>query len=130
LFSQQEPILPQIEAAVEGGLHIPLNIPPVATAPITVATLGSNTLEYIPMSQPAQASVSQGRQTITVAASTNGGLKGTPPAPFDGDRKKSHAFLVAFTIYYFANQKNKAMSNAATCITTCLTFMQEDMMEL
>jgi len=87
-FDTQEPILPQIKAAVKSGLHIPLDIPPVATAPITVATLGSNTLEYIPMSQPAQASVSQSGQTITVAASTNGGLKRTPPTPFDGDRKK------------------------------------------
>jgi len=121
-----EPILPQIEAAVASGLHIPLDIPP---ASITVATSGPNTLEYIPMSQPAQASVSQSGQTITVAASTNGGLKGTPPAPFDRDRKKSHAFLVAFAIYHFANQKNEAMSNAATCVTTCLTFMQGDMME-
>jgi len=128
-FKTQEPILPQIEAAVESGLHIPLDIPPVATAPITVTTSGSNTLEYIPMSQPAQASVSQRRQTITVAASTNGGLKGTPPAPFNRDRKKSHAFLITFTIYHFTNRKNEAMSNPATCITTCLTFMQGDMME-
>jgi len=128
-FDTQESILSQIEAAVEAGLYIPLDIPPVATAPITVATLGSNTLKYIPMSQPAQASVSQSRQTITVTASTNGGLKGTPPAPFDGDRKKSHAFLIAFAIYHFTNRKNKAMSNPATCITTCLTFMQGDMME-
>jgi len=129
LFSPQEPILPQIQAAVKLGLHIPLDIPPVAAAPITVAISGSNTLEYIPMSQPAQASVSQGRQTITVAASTNGGLKGTPPAAFDRDRKKSYAFLVAFAIYHFTNRKNEAMSNPAIRITTCLIFMQGEMME-
>jgi len=128
-FETQEPILPQIEAAVKSGLHIPLDIPPVAVAPITVATSGSNTLNYIPMSQPAQASVSQSGQTITVATSTNGGLKGTPPAPFNGDRKKSHAVLITFAIYHFTNRKNEAMSNPATCITTCLTFMQGDMIE-
>ena len=67
------------------------------------------------MSQPAQASVSQGGQTITVATASNGGgLKGTPPQPFEGDRDKSHAFLVAFGIFQFANRKNKAMSNPAT----------------
>jgi len=129
LFDTQEPILPQIEAAVESGLHIPLDIPPVAAAPIMVATSGSNTLDYIPMLQPAQASVSQSGQTITVATSTNGGLKGTPSAPFDRDRKKSHAFLITFAIYHFANRKNEAMSNPATCVTTCLTFIQGDMME-
>jgi len=58
LFTEQEPILPQIETAVESGLHIPLDIPPVAAEPIMVATSGVNTLNYIPMSQPAQASVS------------------------------------------------------------------------
>ena len=51
LFQEQEPILPQIEAAVKAGLRIPFNVPPVAAAPITVTTLGSNSLEYIPMSQ-------------------------------------------------------------------------------
>jgi len=84
------------------------------------------------MSQPApaQASVSQGRQTITVAAASNGGgLKGTPPQPFEGDRNKSHAFLVAFGIFWFANWKNEAMSNPATWVTTTLTYMQGPMME-
>jgi len=58
LFIEQEPILPQIKIAVESGLHIPLDIPPVAAEPIMVATSGVNTLNYIPMLQPAQASVS------------------------------------------------------------------------
>jgi len=57
-FQEQEPILPQIEAAVKSGLHIPLDIPLVTAAPITVATSGYNTLEHIPMLQLAQASVS------------------------------------------------------------------------
>ena len=128
-FETQEPILPQIEAAVASGLHILLDTTPAAAVPITVATSGFNTLSYIPMLEPAQASVSQGGQTITVAASTNGGLKGTPPTLFDRDRKKSHAFLVAFAIYHFTNRKNEAISNPATCVTTCLTFMHSDMME-
>jgi len=88
--------------------------------------------QYIPMSQPApaQASVSQGGQTITVATASNGGgLEGTPPQPFKGDRKKSHAFLVAFGIFQFANWKNEAMSNPATWVTTVLTYMQGPMME-
>ena len=63
-------------------------------------------------------------QTITVAAaSTNGRLKGTPPPMFDGNRDKSHKFLVNFHIYKFANRNNNAMSNPATCITTALTYM-------
>ena len=63
-------------------------------------------------------------QTITVAAATtNGRLKGTPPTIFDGDRDKSHKFLVDFRIYKFTNRNNDAMSNPATCVTTALTYM-------
>jgi len=84
------------------------------------------------MSQPApaQAPISQGGQTITVAAALNrGGLKGTPSQPFEGDRNKSHAFLVAFGIFRFTNQKNEAMSNPATWVTTALPHMQGPMIE-
>jgi len=111
-LSPQEPILPQIEEAIAQGISIPLDITPVAavlppltqgppTAPIPVATSAQgNTLSYVPMSgsQPIQVAASRG-QTITVTAASNGGLKGTPPQPFEGDRNKSHAFLVAFGIF-------------------------------
>jgi len=63
-------------------------------------------------------------QTITIAAaSTNGGLKGTPPPHFSGDRDTSHNFLVNFGIFRFANRNNDAMSNPATRVTTALTYM-------
>jgi len=141
-LSPQEPILPQIEEAIAQGISIPLDITPVAAVlppftqgppiiPIPVATSAQgNTLSYVPMSgsQPIQVAASGG-QTITVTAASNGGLKGTPPQPFKGDRNKSHAFLVAFGIFRFANQKNKAMSNPATWVTTALTYMQENMIE-
>jgi len=100
-LSPQEPILPQIEQAVAQGISIPVDVTPAAQIlpPITVTTSGDNTLKYIPMSQPAQASVSQSGQTITVTTTNGGGLKGTPPQPFEGDRDKSHAFLVTFGIF-------------------------------
>ena len=79
-------------------------------------------------------------QTVTVAAiSTNGGLKGTPPPHFSGDRDTSHNFLVNFGIFRFTNRNNEAMSNPATCVTTVLTYMgrtlvdpwkEQQMMEL
>jgi len=78
--------------------------------------------------QPIQVAASGG-QTITVATALNRGLKGTPPQPFKGNRNKSHAFLVAFGIFKFANRKNKAMSNPAMRVTTALTYMQANMME-
>jgi len=121
-LSPQEPILPQIKEAVAQGISIPLDVMPAAAVlppvsqrpsgpsisrsgppnvPITVTAPGGSTLSYIPMSgpqQPTQVAASRG-QTITVTAASNGGLKGTPPPPFEGDRNKSHAFLVAFGIF-------------------------------
>jgi len=151
-LSPQEPILSQIKEAVAQGISIPLDVTPAAAVlppvpqrssgpsisrsgppnvPITVTAPGGSTLSYVPMSgpqQPIQVAASRG-QTITVAVASNGGLKGTPPPPFEGDRNKSHAFLVIFGIFRFANRKNEAMSNPATWVTTALTYMQGNMME-
>jgi len=149
-FTPQTPILPQIEEAATQGIAIPVDIapitatlpviPPVApSAPAIVATSGPNTLTHIPPTMSGQAGGSgQGAtgaasiaaatggtgQTVTVAAmSTNGGLKGTPPPHFSGDRDTSHNFLVNFGIFKFANRNNDAMSNPATQVTTALTYM-------
>ena len=149
LFTPQEPILPQIEEAASQGISIAVDTAPAASilptqqpdtsnAPVIVASSGPNTLTYIPANMSGQGGSGQGArgaapthvtaatgrtgQTITVAAaSTNGRLKGTPPPMFDGDRDKSHKFLVDFHIYKFANRNNNAMSNPATHITTALT---------
>ena len=150
-FTPQEPILPQIEEAVSQGIPIAVDTAPAASvlptqqpdmsnAPVIVASSGPNTLAYIPANMAAQGGSGQGAggaapvhvaaatggtgQTITVAAaSTNGGLKGTPPPMFDGDRDKSHKFLVDFHIYKFTNRNNDVMSNPATRVTTALTYM-------
>ena len=146
-FTPQEPILPQIEEATSQGIPIAVDIAPAASVlpiqtniPVIVASSGLNTLTYIPANMAAQGGSGQGAggtapahvatatggtgQTITVAAaSTNGGLKGTPPPMFDGDRDKSHKFSVDFCIYKFTNRNNKAMSNLATRITTVLTYI-------
>jgi len=151
-FTPQTPILPQIEEAANQGIAILVNTTPVASTlpvastsasalpvvqstPVIVASSGPNTLTRIPPTMLGQTGGSgQGATgaasiaattggTITVAASTNGGLKGTPPPHFDGDRDTSHNFLVNFGIFRFANRNNDAMSNPATRVTTALTYM-------
>ena len=151
LFTPQEPILPQIEEATSQGITIavdtapaasvlPTQQPDVSNTPVIITSSGPNTLAYIPANMATQGGSGQGAggaapvhvaaatggtgQTITVAAiSTNSGLKGTPPPMFEGDRDKSHKFLVDFCIYKFANRNNDAMSNPATRVTTALTYM-------
>ena len=115
-------------------------IPSVApSAPVIVTTSGPNTLTYIPPTMSGQAgglgqhtggaasiaaTTGGTGQTVTVAAaSSNRGLKGTPPPHFSGDRDTSHSFLVNFGIFRFTNRNNDAMSNPATHVTTALTYM-------
>jgi len=121
-------VLPPVSQRSSGPSISRLGPPKV---PITVTAPGGSTLSYVPMSGPQQPTqvAASGGQTIMVATASNRGLKGTPPQPFEGDRNKSHAFLVAFGIFKFANRKNEAMSNPATCVTTVLTYMQGNMME-
>ena len=148
-FTPQEPILPQIEEAAAQGITITVDTAPATSVlptqqpetPVIVASLGQNTLAYIPATMAIQGGSGQGAgeaapiyvvaatggtgQTITVAATaTNGRLKGTLPPIFNGNRDKSHNFIVNFGIYRFANRNNNAMSNPATCITTALTYME------
>ena len=149
-FTPQEPILPQIEEAASQGITIAVDTalaasilptqPDVSNIPVIVTSSGPNTLAYIPANMATQGGSGQGTrgaapghvaaatggtgQTITVAAaSTNGRLKGTPPPMFNGDRDKSHKFLVDFCIYKFTNRNNDVMSNPATCVTIALTYM-------
>ena len=53
-------------------------------------------------------------------------LKGHPPAPFDGNRKKSKGFLLTFKLYQGLNCRNDAMSNPYNCVVTTLTFIEGD----
>ncbi len=53
-----------------------------------------------------------------------GGLKGSPPTKFDGDRKMAKKFLNDFKTYKFLNQKNETMKIPANRIALALTFIK------
>ena len=65
-----------------------------------------------------------------VQINANRALKGNPPAIFNGDCTKSSGFLVVFKLFKAADQNNEAMSNPYSHITTALTYMTGDAMEL
>ena len=100
------PILPQIVEMAEAGHSIPIDITPVTA-----------------MSQINTTNTTQ--QPINII-NTGGGLKGNPPAIFNGDRRKSKGFLLAFYLYKGLNRKNESMSNPYNCVITALTFMEGD----
>jgi hypothetical protein len=71
-------------------------------------------------------------QTVQVINPINGGgpLKGSPPALFDGNRKKSRGFLLAFDLFRKVNKDNSAMKNPYNRVITALTYMTGDIMEV
>jgi len=117
-LSQEAPILPEIAAAAAAGISIPTDIPPVASA-------GHSPSVPTMSAQIAATNTSGTAQPINVI-NTGSALKGHPPAPFDGDRKKSKGFLLAFQLYRGLNRKNEAMSNPYNRVVTALTFIEGD----
>ena len=58
------------------------------------------------------------------ALTANGGLKGTTPTIFDGNRKHTKQFTQEFTLYRMINQDSPTMCNAYTRTTLALSFMR------
>jgi hypothetical protein len=55
---------------------------------------------------------------------TYGGLKGTTPMIFDGNRKSTKLFMQEFTLYRMINQDSQTMHNAYTRVALVLSFMR------
>ncbi len=66
-------------------------LPSAPTAQVNLAMVGNN--------------LDEEEETKT----SKGGLKGSPPAKFNGDRKVAKQFLNDFKAYRFLNRKNKTM---------------------
>lgn len=54
----------------------------------------------------------------------SGGLKGTPPMNFDGNRKNTKLFTQEFSLYHMINQDAAMMRNAYTRMALVLSFMR------
>jgi len=66
----------------------------------------------------------QEAQRINVITNTsNGTLKGNPPFMFDGDRNKSHKFLLSWNLWAAINQNNDTMKKPFSRIVTMLSYM-------
>ena len=115
-LSQTEPILPAIEAAAAEGASIPTDIPPIASISHALTMSGT---------QIGTTTAGNALQPINVI-NTGNALKGHPPAPFNGDRKKSKGFLLVFKLYQGLNCRNNAMSNPYNRVVTALTFIEGD----
>ena len=63
-------------------------------------------------------------QRINVIINTsNSALKGNPPPIFDGDRNKTHKFLLSWHLWVSVNRNNDAIKNYLSRIVTMLSYM-------
>ena len=102
-FKEQEPILPQIEAAIEQGIPIPLNTTPAAaTQPqLSIRTTMAEQGEEI-NTMTGQAGQEVPRINV-INNPAHGALKGNPPFIFDGDRSTTRCFMVNFDLFKAIN---------------------------
>jgi len=62
-------------------------------------------------------------QRINIINHSNGALKGNPPFIFDGDRNKTHKFLMTWKLWEQVNKSNDTMKKPFSRIITILSYM-------
>ena len=102
-FTRQEPILPQIESAVQQGYTIPLDTTPAAAIhpQLSINTAMAGQQEEINV---ATGQTGQEAQRINIITNpSNGTLKGNPPPIFTGDRSTTRKFINNFNLWKALN---------------------------
>jgi len=120
-FTEQAPILPQIEAAVYQGIPIPLDTTPAGAVhpQLSIQTTMAEQIDTTIAGPEGQ----QQPNINVINHNSNGALKGNPPPIFDGDRSKSRTFLTAFYLWRITNKHNDTMRKPYSCVTALLSYM-------
>jgi len=128
-FTEQEPILPQIESAVEQGHNIPLDITPAAAIypQLSIRTTMAGQQGEINV---ATGQTAQSEQRINVINNpSNGALKGNPPPIFTGDRSTTRKFINNFDLWKALNRHNDIMKKPFSRVVTLLTYMDGSLVD-
>ena len=122
-FTEQTPILPQIEAAVQQGIQIPLDTTPAAAIQpqLSIQTTMAAQQEEINVTTGQSRQEAQRINVITSPA--NGALKGNPPPVFNGDRSTTRKFINNFDLWKAINRQNDTMRKPFSRVVTLLTYM-------
>jgi len=118
-FTEQAPILPQIEAAVHQGIPIPLDTTPAGAVhpQLSIQTTMTEQIDTTIAGPEGQPNIN------VINHNTNGALKGNPPPIFNRDRSKSRTFLTAFYLWRLTNKHNDTMRKPYSRVTTLLSYM-------
>jgi len=113
---QQEASIPLTIAAVTTALQ---QLPTRPNTPDHPTTMEGQQEEI----NVATGQTQQEAQRINVINTSNGALKGNPPPIFDGDRNKTHKFLLSWHLWASVNRNNNAIKNYLSRIVTMLSYM-------
>jgi len=122
-FTEQIPILPQIETAVQQGIAIPLDAAPIATVQPQLSIQTTMTEQPQEINVATGQSEQETRQINVITSPANGALKGNPPPIFNGDRSTTRKFINNFDLWKAINRHNDTMKKPFSRVVTLLTYM-------
>jgi len=102
-FTEQTPILPQIEAAVQQGIEIPLYTTPAAAIHPQLSIQTTMTAQQEEINVTTGQSGQEAQRINVITSPANGALKGNPPPIFTGDRSTTRKFINKFDLWKAIN---------------------------
>jgi len=102
-FTEQAPILPQIEAAVQQGINIPLDTTPAAAIYPQLSIQTTMAAQQEEINVAAGQSRQEAQKINVITSPANGALKGNLPPIFTGDRSTTRKFINNFDLWKAIN---------------------------
>jgi len=122
-FTEQSPILPQIEAAVYQGINIPLDTTPAAAIQPQLSIQTTMAAQQEEINVATGQSGQEAQRINVITNSSNGTLKGNPLPIFNGDRSTTRRFINNFNLWKALNCQNDIMRKPFSRVVTLLTYM-------
>jgi len=128
-FTEQAPILPQIEEAVHQGIEIPLDITPAAAVQTQLSIQTTMAAQQEEINVATGQSGQEAQRINVITSPANGALKGNPPPIFNGDRSTTRKFINNFDLWKAINQHNDTMKKPFSRVVTLLTYMDGSLVD-
>jgi len=122
-FTEQTPILPQIETAIQQGITIPLDTIPAAAVQPQLSIQTTMAAQQDEINITTGQSEQEAHNINIITSPANGALKGNPPPIFSGDRSTTRKFINNFDLWKAINQHNDTMKKPFSRVVTLLTYM-------
>ena len=123
LFTEQEPILPQIESAVQQGIPIPLHTTPAAAVHPQLSIRTTMAGQQKEINVATGQSEQEAQRINFITNPSNSALKGNLPPIFTRDRSTTRKFINNFDLWKALNRHNDIIRKPFSRVVTLLTYM-------